>query len=43
MAGKITSENGKAELIRMALNHEQLAQSLEGAAISDVQPRPGAG
>lgn len=35
MARKMVGENGKAELMRMAEDHEQMARSLEGTVISD--------
>lgn len=33
MAGKMGCANGKAELIKIAEGHEQLAKSLEGTTI----------
>jgi hypothetical protein len=35
MARKMLGENGKAELIRMAQDHEQLARSLKGTVIGN--------
>lgn len=37
MAGKILGENGKAVLIKIAEDHEQVARSLEGTRIGDSQ------
>lgn len=42
MAGKIVGENCKAELIRIAQDHEQSARSLEGTMNSDLERRTGA-
>jgi len=42
MAGKVVGANGKAELIRIAENHEELAKSLQGTAPGDVEHRAGA-
>lgn len=37
MAEKMRGESGKAELIRVAEDHEQLARSLEGTVISNPE------
>lgn len=42
MAGKMLCANSKAELIKIAEGHEQLAKSLEGTTIGDSQHRAGA-
>lgn len=42
MAGKMLGANGKAELIKIAEDHEQSAKSLEGTTIGNLQHRAGA-
>jgi len=37
MAGKMLGENCRAELLRIAQDHEQVARSLEGNMISGSQ------
>lgn len=37
MAGKMLGANGRAELIKIAEDHEQSAKSLEGTAIGNLQ------
>jgi hypothetical protein len=41
MAGKMLCANGKAELIKIAEGHEQLARSLEGTMIGNLEHRTG--
>ena len=42
MAGKMLGANGRAELIKIAEGHEQLARSLEGTTIGGPQRLSGA-
>lgn len=37
MAGKMLGANGRAELIKIAEDHEQSAKSLEGTTIGNLQ------